>query len=149
MKKERLFRKIGFLMMVSILMLAACSSPSPAATTEPTVMVANDPNLGSILVDGSGMTLYSYALDKPDESTCTGGCSQTWPPLLTEGHPVAGSGVDASLLSAGSRPDGSMIVTYNHIPLYNYSQDKKAGDVNGQGVAGIWYVVGPDGKPIS
>jgi predicted lipoprotein with Yx(FWY)xxD motif len=148
MKKTQFARKILFLMLVSSLALAACSSKTPAMAAEPTVKVANDATLGDFLVDGNGMTLYMYVPDKPDESTCTGACLEAWPPLVTEGSPVAGSGVNASLLGAGSMPDGRKIVTYNHMPLYFFAKDSKAGDVAGQGVGGIWYVVGPDGNPI-
>ena len=41
-----------------------------------------------------------------------------------------------------------MIVTYNKIPLYTYIKDKKAGDVVGQEVGDVWFVVSPDGKAV-
>ena len=112
-----------------------------------TLMVAKDPTLGSILVDGKGMTLYIFTKDEADKSPCTGGCLQAWPPFLTNGAPAAGEGVDASLLGTTTLADGSTIVTYNHMPLYYWAADTKPGDTSGQGVNNVWYVVAPDGKP--
>jgi predicted lipoprotein with Yx(FWY)xxD motif len=121
---------------------------APAAS-EALINVATDPKLGQILVDGSGMTLYIYTKDSPDTSTCTGGCAKAWPPLLSGGSPKAGSGVDQTKLGTAKLADGSLIVTYNHLPLYHWASDAKAGDTTGQGVGGVWYVIGPNGTPIA
>ena len=116
---------------------------------EPTVSVATDPKLGKILVDGKGMTLYMYTKDTPDKSNCTGGCLAAWPPLLTSGSPKLGDWRGyASLVGSAKMADGKMIVTYNKMPLYYYAKDTKAGDVVGQNVGGVWFVVAPDGKVI-
>jgi len=46
-----------------------------------------------------------------------------------------------------TRPDGTLQVTFEGIPLYRYAGDTKAGDANGQGSAGVWYVIaGPTGS---
>jgi predicted lipoprotein with Yx(FWY)xxD motif len=140
-------------------MPAASLAPAPtvAAPTQAvpntgsgavTVNVANDPKLGNILVDGKGMTLYMFTKDGPDKSNCAGGCAKAWPALTVQGSPAAGSGVDASLLGTAPLPDGSMIVTYNKMPLYYYAKDTKSGDTTGQNVGGVWFVVAPDGKPV-
>jgi predicted lipoprotein with Yx(FWY)xxD motif len=154
------------------LILAACqpaavSSPTPAVTsapaatvaptaasipdtsgTEPSLNVATDPTLGQILVDGNGMTLYMFTKDGPNQSNCTGNCLDAWPPLLTQGSPTLGPGVDASLVGTATLADGTMMVTYNQMPLYTWSKDKKPGDTTGQGNKNVWYVVAPDGKPV-
>ena len=111
-------------------------------------MVATDAKLGQILVDGKGMTLYAYTKDGPDQSNCTGGCLAYWPPLLTQGTPTLGAGVDDSKIGSALLADGTRIVTYNHMPLYYFAKDTKPGDVIGQGVSGIWYVVSPDGEMV-
>jgi predicted lipoprotein with Yx(FWY)xxD motif len=126
---------------------AATLVPSGSAA-EAVVNVATDPKLGKILVDGKGMTLYMFKKDAPDQSNCSGNCLKSWPPLLSQAAPKAGDGVDASLLGTASMPDGTMIVTYNKMPLYYFAKDTKAGDVNGQEVGNVWYVVSPDGKPV-
>ena len=52
------------------------------------------------------------------------------------------------LVGTAALPDGSMIVTYNKMPLYTFIKDTKAGDVAGQGVGSVWFVVSPDGKAV-
>lgn len=122
---------------------ASGGSTSAAAVT---VMTASS-SLGTILVDGSGRTLYLFTKDSPNTSTCTGGCLAAWPPLL--GTATAGTGVDSSLLGTLTRPDGKMQVSYKGMPLYYWAQDSAAGQTNGQGVQGVWWVVSPQGTPIT
>jgi predicted lipoprotein with Yx(FWY)xxD motif len=122
---------------------------APAATpAEAMINVVNNATLGNILVGNKGMTLYMFTTDAPDKSNCAGQCLVAWPPLLTQGSPVLGAGVDAAMVGKTQLPDGTWIVTYNHWPLYYFIKDKAAGDVFGQKVAGTWFVIGPDGKPI-
>jgi predicted lipoprotein with Yx(FWY)xxD motif len=122
---------------------------APAASAnEPTINVASTSALGEFLVDGEGMTLYMFTRDTADQSNCSGDCLVAWPPLLTQGSPVLGPGVDDSLIGSAPLPDGTMIVTYNHMPLYYYYEDLNAGDVTGQGVGSVWYVVSPEGEII-
>jgi predicted lipoprotein with Yx(FWY)xxD motif len=42
-----------------------------------------------------------------------------------------------------ARPDGTMQVSYNGKPLYYFAKDTKAGDTNGQGVGGKWFIAAP------
>jgi len=127
---------------------APMASPTVAALQEAVINVAKDPKLGQILVDGKGMTLYMFTKDEADKSNCNADCLATWPPLLTQGKPMLGTGVDASLVGSAKLADGSMIVTYNHMPLYYWVKDMKPGDTTGQGVGSVWYVVSPDGKKV-
>lgn len=122
---------------------ASGGSASAAAVT---VMTASS-SLGMILVDGSGRTLYLFTKDSPNTSTCTGGCLAAWPPLL--GTATAGTGVDSSLLGTVTRPDGKTQVSYKGMPLYYWAQDSAPGQTNGQGVQGVWWVVSPQGTPIT
>jgi predicted lipoprotein with Yx(FWY)xxD motif len=119
-----------------------------AVGMEATITVATDAKLGNILVDGKGMTLYMFTKDEPDKSNCSGKCIENWPALLTQGHPTLGEGVDASMVGTATLADGSMIVTYNHMPLYYFIKDKAPGDIVGQGNNNVWYVVAPDGNPV-
>jgi predicted lipoprotein with Yx(FWY)xxD motif len=107
--------------------------------------------LGSILVDSKGITLYDFVKDKGTTSACYGACAALWPPLITKGRPVAGSGVRASLLGTTKRKDGKLEVTYGGHPLYYFVTDKKPGQTTGQGVnqfGGPWWVLSPAGKEI-
>jgi predicted lipoprotein with Yx(FWY)xxD motif len=104
--------------------------------------------LGTYLVDGQGRTLYLFESDANGTSSCTGGCVTTWPPLISTGKPTAGAGADPGKLITITRPDGTKQVVYGTSPLYTYHQDTAAGQTNGQGSGGKWWVVGVDGKPI-
>jgi predicted lipoprotein with Yx(FWY)xxD motif len=80
--------------------------------------------------------------------TCYDDCAQTWPALEAQGEPVAGDGIDESLLGRVERTDGATQVTYNDLPLYHYSGDEAAGDTNGQGLSDVWWLLSPDGEPL-
>ena len=125
------------------------SGPSgPSATS--TVGTRSTP-LGQILVDGSGRTLYLFEADKGTASSCYGACAGVWPPLTATGAPVAGSGVNQSLLATSTRKDGSAEVVYNGHPLYYFISDKNAGDTTGQGLSSFgadWYVLSAAGTKI-
>jgi predicted lipoprotein with Yx(FWY)xxD motif/plastocyanin len=128
---------------------AASAAPvAPAATKPATVTLAKNDALGSFLADDKGMTLYLYTKDTPNTSNCYDKCATAWPPLLTQGAPVAGSGADASLLGTTPRTDGSSQVTYNGWPLYYFAKDQKPGDVTGQNVGSVWFVVSAKGEMI-
>ena len=105
-------------------------------------------DIGEVLVDADGMTLYLFAPDEQGPSTCYDECAGNWPPLLTDGDPAAGTGVDEALLGTTERDDGTTQVTYDGWPLYHWAADEAAGDATGQGVQDVWWVVAPDGAPI-
>lgn len=120
-----------------------------------TVNVSESADFGPILVNGEGSSLYVFMKDTQDSgtSTCTDadGCTADWPPLTTDGDPVAGEGVDETLLGTITRDDGTLQITYNGWPLYLYAGDAAPGDTNGQGLdefGGIWYLVSPEGEAI-
>ena len=123
----------------------APAAAAPSSSGGAVVNVGQNATLGSFLVDSKGMTLYLYTKDTPNTSNCYGGCASYWPPLLTTGAPVAGTGVTASMLGTTKRNDGSMQVTYNGWPLYYYISDKAAGDTTGENVQGVWFVITPAG----
>jgi predicted lipoprotein with Yx(FWY)xxD motif len=126
-------------------------SPEGAADVsagEAHVAVSSSSEFGDILVDAEGMTLYLFTQDSDGRSVCEDDCAAAWPPLLVDGAPVAGEGVEASLLDTIERDDGSTQVSYAGWPLYTWAQDQQPGDVTGQGVQEVWFVVSPDGEPI-
>jgi predicted lipoprotein with Yx(FWY)xxD motif len=106
-------------------------------------------NLGKVLVDSKGFTLYDFHKDKGTTSSCYGACAQSWPPLLTEGKPQAGEGAMASKLGTTNRNDGTTQVTYAGRPMYTFVEDKKPGEANGNDVSafgGQWYALKPSGE---
>jgi predicted lipoprotein with Yx(FWY)xxD motif len=134
---------------------AAPSSAAPAAggsgaaaPAGPAAVASKMGALGSYLTDGSGKSLYLYTPDTTSTSTCYGQCIAAWPALLTTGAATAGTGADASKLGTTKRTDGTTQVTYNGHPLYYFIGDKAAGDTNGQGKEGIWFLLAPAGTQI-
>jgi len=105
-------------------------------------------SLGDILVDGDGRTLYMFTSDSDGQSACTGDCVANWPPLVAESAPTLGEGLDAADFGTIARDDGTMQVTFFGMPLYAFSGDQAAGDVNGQGVGERWYVLAADGTVV-
>jgi predicted lipoprotein with Yx(FWY)xxD motif len=105
----------------------------------------------TIVVSATGKTLYRYHDDTKSSVKCTGACSTSWPPLLAAAgtKPVAGKGLTASKVGTLKRPDGKMQVTYGGYALYYFAGDKKAGDVNGQGLEGQWHAVAPSGAIVT
>ena len=136
---------------VAAIVAAAAAALALAGTTGGTKVAIGKTALGSILVDSRGITLYDFPPDKGNTSVCYGACAALWPPVLTHGKPVAGTGVHASLLGTTRRKDGKLEVTYNGHPLYYWVGDKKPGQTTGQGLnqfGGPWWVLSPAGKEI-
>ena len=111
------------------------------------------PGLGTILVNGAGHTLYTFAPDKASRVTCIGGCAAVWPPtyLPTRGRAVGTGGVKASLLSYLHAQNGGRVVTYAGWPLYTYVADTTPGSAAGQGVnlnGGYWWVITTSGTVV-
>lgn len=159
---------VGLVLLVTACAPQATPTTAPVATeppateppaTEPpaavpvtgaaVVNLGENDEFGSFLVDEKGMTLYLFTKDTPNTTVCYEKCAVAWPPLLTTGDPVAGEGVDASLLGTTERTDGTIQVTYNGWPLYYYEKDKAPGDVIGQDVGGVWYVVSAEGNQVA
>ena len=129
----------------------AQATPAPSHASSGTAVHLGATGLGRVLVDAKGLTLYLWAHDTTSKSTCSGDCAQYWPPLTTGGAPVAGTGVNGSLLGTTKRADGAMQVTYAGHPLYHFVQDAKPGDTNGEGLTGFggrWDPVSSAGGPV-
>jgi predicted lipoprotein with Yx(FWY)xxD motif len=111
--------------------------------------------LGTVLVNGQGMTLYMFVPDhRRGRTSCYKACASGWPPLrLPTGvtTPVAAGRAEASLLGTTTRKDGGLQVTYNGWPLYLWEVDTAPGEATGQGLnslGGLWYVLSPKGRVI-
>ena len=147
--------------------MSACSDgtsvTTPFVTTAPVlhkgaeyeVTTGTVSGLGTVLVDGKGITLYLYATDKQGRpSRCYDICAVQWPPLvLPPGvtRPVAGPGIAPALLGTSPRTDGTTQITYNGWPLYLWPPDRAPGMATGQALTnagGLWYVLTPAGKAI-
>jgi predicted lipoprotein with Yx(FWY)xxD motif len=103
-----------------------------------------------ILVTSSGRTVYVFAADKRDTSTCYGTCAKFWPPVVvpkgtTPPAKLAGAPGTFGIIT---RSGGKRQLTYDGAPLYTFAGDKKAGDMKGQGLiasGGYWWIVATGG----
>jgi predicted lipoprotein with Yx(FWY)xxD motif len=132
---------------------ASSSSPTANADAAITIATATIPGVGTVLVNGNGQTLYLLSSEQGGKLTCTdaNGCTKVWPDTeLPSGKTagIAGTGVQASLLSTVKAADGKLYVTYNTFPLYTFTGDTKTGTAAGQGITsfgGTWSAITPAG----
>lgn len=126
----------------------SASMAEPASADAATSVKLASTNLGKVLADAQGRTLYLFEADMGTASACDGACATVWPPLTTAGNPLAGTGIDAAKLGTAKRADGHTGVTYNGHPLYTYAGDTSPGQTNGQALddyGAEWYVLSAAG----
>ena len=133
------------------LIAAGVLATAALASTKTSTIALKSTAVGKVLVGANGRTLYLFTADKGKTSACYGQCAGYWPPLFAA-KPSVGAGLKAPLLGTTKRKDGKLQVTYAGHPLYFFAQDKKAGQVNGQGFVhfgGSWWVVSAAGRKIT
>jgi predicted lipoprotein with Yx(FWY)xxD motif len=129
----------------------AAASEGTEAMTEGTadpnaVVHTAETHLGTILVDQAGFTLYAFLNDTEGESTCTGDCLANWPVVPAPEGDLNVGALDAALFSTVENPEAGPMLKMGDWPLYTFAADAAPGDINGQGVGGVWFVVGPSGN---
>ena len=100
------------------------------------------------LININQAALYRFDDDSadPSQSACNGSCAVKWPPVtVQEGGNVYLAGVNPKAVGAIRRQDGQVQITVGGHPVYRFSGDSKPGDLNGQGIGGKWFAVGPTG----
>jgi len=124
------------------------TAPTPTPTTAKTftaktAQVTVKGKATTILTTAHGRTLYYFTPDTASKTACTGACAKTWPPLLFTGtgKPTASKHL-TGVLGVVKNANG-MQVTYNGHPLYTFSGDSAAGQTNGEGLFGKWFVATP------
>jgi predicted lipoprotein with Yx(FWY)xxD motif len=142
-----------------LLLLAGCASPTttggggaPPADSGSTALdlAVADSSLGGIVVDGAGMTVYYFDKDVPGsgESACVDQCAATWAAVHASSDAPAVEGVTAAIGTI-TGTDGELQVTLDGRPVYTFANDAAPGDVNGQGVNQLWYVIAADGSEVT
>jgi len=111
--------------------------------TQNAVRLRTDNTFGSVLTNADGFTLYFFAPDSKGDSNCLGGCATTWPPF-NAAELTLDAGLNSNDFSTITRTDGAEQTTYKGWPLYAFSNDTSAGDINGDGAGGTWFVAKPD-----
>jgi predicted lipoprotein with Yx(FWY)xxD motif len=129
---------------------AGSTSSSGGGSASSAVLSTTGSDLGKIVVNSDGRTVYVFDKDSPGsgKSACSGDCLATWPAVTATTDSPAVDGVTGKVGTI-TRDDGTKQVTLEGMPLYLYAGDSQAGDVTGQAVGGIWWVVGPDGAKIT
>ena len=140
---------LGMAVAAAAAAFAVGASAAPSGTPQLSVRASD---YGNVLFGPGRRVVYLFAPDHGSKSTCYGTCARFWHPLLTNGAPTAGPGVNANLLGTTTRKDGSVQVTYNGHPLYF---DNMTGESNASGEigcqhlnvnGGIWLIVKPNGQ---
>ena len=134
---------------VLVIMLASLglAATAGAATGGKAGVAVRSSQYGKVLFTSAGRALYVFEGDKGKTSHCYGACATSWPPLLTKGAALAGTGVDHMLLGTTMRKDGTDQVTYKGHPLYTYSGDAvgKVGCQHIDAFGHLWLVIEPSG----
>ncbi|WP_421733732.1 hypothetical protein [Cellulomonas sp.] len=122
---------------------------TPAADAGSTDLATAETSLGTVVVDGDGMTAYYFLKDVKDSGTsaCAGDCATAWPAITTESDTPTVEGVTGEVGTI-TGTDGAKQITIDGRPIYTFAQDTAPGDVLGQGVNDVWYVIAPDGSEI-
>lgn len=124
---------------------AASDAPAASEVSGESVEVntATGP-IGTWLTGPDGLTLYTFAPDSANTSTCVDDCAEAWPPFTIGADATlqAGDGV-GGVLTRFERPDGTLQVAYEGAPLYYFVNDTAPGDTNGQGLGDNWFAAEP------
>ncbi len=144
-EKIMIVRSYGAILATAILgavALSACAEmdyggeKKMAAASEIGPLATRDTAAGTVLVDASGMTLYTFDKDTENKSNCNGKCAEAWPPLMAPADAKA-----MGKLTVATRDDGSKQWAHEGKPLYLWMKDQKPGDTTGDNVKNVWHVV--------
>ena len=127
------------------LLFTACKKDDDGTPVVNSVQLKTDPTLGQYLADSTGRTLYVFSPDVAGQSVCSGNCLIAWP-VFYSGKLQLPSGLNAADFGTITRTDGTKQTTFRGWPLYYYEQDAAPGDVKGENVNQVWFVVNPDFK---
>ena len=141
--KRHPIRLLLVVLVAAAALVAAVVAASSGAPGHGLVKTERNAALGkTILVTRTGRTLYSLSAERNGRFICTNGsCLALWKPLR-------GSATGVSGLTVVTRPDHTRQVAYKGGPLYTFTGDRKAGDVNGNGFrdVGVWRPVSVSGQ---
>jgi predicted lipoprotein with Yx(FWY)xxD motif len=151
--KNKLMLSMAGAALASLVVSGCGGSDSPEAKTPAAGLDAatGSSSLGTIVVNGDGMTAYFYDDDVANsgKSACTDEeCTAEWSPI---GSASATPKVDGITGKVGTitATDGTMQITIDGRPIYTYADDEAPGDTEGQGEEGEWHVISPAGKEIT
>jgi len=154
---------LGLLLLIVLGVVVACGNDSTKSVTDedkgpeptesikdeaegseptgPALQVLSNDNTGEYLADDKGMTLYYFKKDIEGKSTCADDCLATWPLVKASEYEVPEGYDEADFGSITREDNGEEQLTYKGFPLYYFVKDDAQGDVNGEGVKEVWYIV--------
>jgi predicted lipoprotein with Yx(FWY)xxD motif len=122
-----------------MLAIAVLTTVTAVAFAQMAPTKTGDSTKGKVLTDDKGMTLYVFDKDSGGKSACNGPCAGNWPPLA-----ASGSAMPMGDYSVITREDGTKQWAYKGRPLYAWKDDKKTGDITGDGrLNGAWHIAQP------
>ncbi|HEX7307075.1 hypothetical protein [Lentzea sp.] len=133
--------------LISLTACAGTQESKPVAQQRDSVValkIAEIEDLGPVVTDAKGFTLYRFDGDRPNQSTCDGECAATWPPATVSDENFSVDGVDG--IGSIVRGDGSRQLTVDGMPQYRFAKDTKPGETKGQGLQGKWFATGKSGE---
>jgi predicted lipoprotein with Yx(FWY)xxD motif len=123
---------------------SSSGSSSPVAASASSLKTAKIGGV-TVLTNGKGFTVYSFAPDTPTKSNCNGTCAQNWPPVK---GPATASGVKGTFGTI-TRSNGATQATFAGHPLYTFVGDTSPGQARGNGLnaaGGLWHEVTTSGS---
>jgi predicted lipoprotein with Yx(FWY)xxD motif len=130
---------------------ASSAAPSTSASTSASGITTAKTSKGTVLTTAQGFTLYQFAIDPTGASKCYGQCATFWPPVIGKPTMAAGASLTGKFGTI-KRTNGTLQATYDGRPLYLFEGDKKAGQVNGNGIntsGGLWWAETPTGAKLT
>jgi len=142
--------------LISIAATALVASLVPAAAgarVHPTTLKLRNTDVGKILVNGRGFTLYAFTKDRRNRDNCAhvNGCLSVWPVVSGTVKPILGPGVRRSLVGTITLKNGKKQLTYGGHPLYTYVADSGPAEtsyVNFFQFGGRWPAVNAAGGEV-
>lgn len=91
---------------------------------------------GRKILSKDGLTAYTFDNDQGSVSSCYDACANAWPPILAQEGDVLGEEIGLT-----TRKDGSQQLTYLGAPVYFFAGDAVEGEINGDGLGGVWHII--------
>ena len=138
---EHVFRIRAFGAVAGLLCAISCGGIDDPSTLK----LRADARVGNHLVDHDGRSLYYFGQDLPGSaaqaatSNCSGSCAALWPSFHADEN--LGQGISVTDVGEITRADGTKQTTFRGWPLYRYSGDGRPGDLNGEGIDDVWFVL--------
>jgi len=129
----------NYIIIGTLLMTATQVWAGSAVTIQKATVVKEDGAVERLILgDETGLSLYTFEPDRVDESTCYDACAKAWPPVLISKENV---GMLQGSLAVVPRKDGSLQLTINRRPVYLFAGDQNPGDINGEGLGDVWFLI--------